>query len=560
MRRAGVLLVLVLLAVAPARAGAHAQLVTSEPERGARLATPPSQVVFRFDEPVEAAFGALRVFDPAGKRIDAGTLSRPAGDRTIATPIRARGDGVYTATYRVVSADGHPVSGGLTFTVGDGRAAPAETVGELLDQQDSGSATEVAYGATRAVGYAAIAVALGALAFVLLCWRRLSPPAAAAAAFDRRLRRVLAIACVTGALTTVALIVFQAAVAGGTSFWGALDADAIDAVLHTQTGRALCGRLLAWLLLVAGMLLVARRAMKPRAAEALVVAVGACGLAVTPGLGGHAAAATPELLAVVADATHVVAMSVWVGGIAALALLLPAATRVTTAPTRSDLLNGAIARFSGVALWAAIAVIASGVVQSVILMPSLSDLLDTAFGRAILIKAAIVLVLIGFGAAHRFWLMPRLRRTGAGGSAGRATRSALRAELGLMAVVLAVAAALVSYSPSRAAATVLSARFELGDAQVELTASPLRRGVQEIHVYLFDPISGAPLRRTGDVAVALSQPSAQIGPLKVDLRRAGPGHFIGSETLAVAGDWRLRFDRRQSRFDAFSKELELKVR
>lgn len=560
MRRAAAFLALAVLAVVPAKAGAHAQLVASAPERGARLDAVPAQVSFRFDEPVEAAFGALRVFDPAGTRIDDGTLSRPDGDRTIATRLRSGDDGVYTATYRVVSADGHPVSGGLTFTVGDGGGAPAETVGKLLAQQDSGRTTDVAYGVTRAIGYAAIAVALGALAFVLLCWRRLRPPDAAIRAFDRRVRKVLAITCVVGAVSTVALIVFQAAVAGGTSFWGALSGDAIDSVLHTQTGRALCARLISWLVLVAGMLLIARRAMKPRAPEAAVVGIGATGLAVTPGLGGHAAAATPEALAVLADTTHVAAMSIWVGGVAALLLLLPAATRTTTGRSRSELLNGAIAHFSGVALWAAIAVIASGLVQSVILVPSVSDLLETAFGRAILIKSAIVLVLIGFGAAHRFWLIPRLRRTGGTGSAGRATRSALRAELGLMAVVLAVAAALVSYSPSPAATGVLSERFALGDADVELTASPLRRGVQEIHVYLFDPVSGAPLRRTGEVAVALTQPSKKIGPLKVDLRSAGPGHFVGSETLAVAGDWRLRFDRRQSRFDAFGKELELKIR
>lgn len=560
MRRAAAL-ALVLLATVPAQAGAHAQLVSSDPERGAQVEVAPAKVSFRFDEPVEAAFGALRVFDAAGARIDDGTLSRPDGDRTIATKLKGAGAGVYTATYRVVSADGHPVAGGLTFTVGVGGQAPSETVGELLSQQSSDRTTEFAYGVARAVGYAAIAVALGVLAFVLLCWRRLDPPAAARNAFGRRLRKVMAIACVTGAIGTVALVVFQAAVAGGTSFWGALNADAVDAVLHTQTGRALSARLLAWLALVAGMLLVARRAMRPGPGETVVVVAGAVGLAVTPGLGGHSAAASPEALALLADTVHVAAMSIWVGGIVALLLLLPPATRVISGTARAQVLNGAIGRFSGVALWAVIAVIASGVVQSVILVPSFADLLDTAFGRAVLIKSAIVCVLICFGAAHRFWLMPRLRAAGATtGSAGRATRSALRAEMALMAVLLAVAAALVSYSPSPAPTSVLSERFELGDAEVEVTASPLRPGAQEIHVYLFDPISGAPMRRSGEVAVALTQPAKRIGPLEVDLRSAGPGHLVGTETLAVAGDWRLRFERRQSRFDAFSKELELKIR
>ena len=78
--------------------------------------------------------------------------------------------GTYTATYRVISADGHPVSGGFVFSIGKAGAAPAQTVAELAGGSDVGSGTTIAFGVARAVQYGAIALAIGALAFLLLPW------------------------------------------------------------------------------------------------------------------------------------------------------------------------------------------------------------------------------------------------------------------------------------------------------------------------------------------------------------------------------------------------------
>ena len=62
----------VLALALPATAGAHAVLVDSEPSRGDAVERAPARVVFRFSEPVEIAFGAVRVFDARGERVDSG--------------------------------------------------------------------------------------------------------------------------------------------------------------------------------------------------------------------------------------------------------------------------------------------------------------------------------------------------------------------------------------------------------------------------------------------------------------------------------------------------------
>ena len=71
--------------------------------------------MFRFGEPVEAAFGSVRVYDGDGDRVDRGSAEHPDGrGDAIAVGLRGGlGDGTYTATYRVISADSHPVVGRL---------------------------------------------------------------------------------------------------------------------------------------------------------------------------------------------------------------------------------------------------------------------------------------------------------------------------------------------------------------------------------------------------------------------------------------------------------------
>ena len=108
-------------------------LESTTPAQGATLDVAPRQVTLRFSEPVEIALGAVDVHDSSAARVRSGAPFHPAGEtRAVAVRLPAQLPfGVYTTTYRVVSADSHPVSGGFVFAIGRGRAAPALTVDEL---------------------------------------------------------------------------------------------------------------------------------------------------------------------------------------------------------------------------------------------------------------------------------------------------------------------------------------------------------------------------------------------------------------------------------------------
>lgn len=558
---AALLAPLLLCAALPAAASAHATLEAASPDRGAVARTPPSAVTLRFDEPVEGAFGAVRVYDAAGRRVDDGRVTHPGGRGPLLAVGLKRGlrDGTYTATYRVISADSHPVSGGYVFWVGHAGAAPAATVGDLLGQTGAGTPTEVALGAARGATYVAIAVVLGTLLFGLLAWRGVADPGAEAA-FDRRRRALIFGGLGLGLLAGVVGIVGQGALAGGTSFWSALDPDVVREVLHTRFGTVWALRL-ADLVLLGAVLLVF--GVRRPAAWALPAAV----LAVTPALAGHATTQHPVAVLAPLDVAHVLAMSAWVGGLVVLVAAVPAATRAIRDPTaRTPLLAGTLSRFSAVALVSVAVLLATGVGQALFHLTAVDDLWDTAFGRAVAIKMGLVVALIGLGALNRQRSVPRLRaaaRDGAApGAAGRVLRSTLRAEVALVTVVLGVTAALVSYAPPDAlSAGPFSKTTRTGPLEVQLTVDPARTGANAAHLYVFRMADGAPFAGTKELTLTAALPGKGIGPLTATVHRVGPGHYVADAlTLSPAGTWTLDAAVRVSDFDEYTTKMQVPVR
>lgn len=105
-----------LLVLCGTPAYAHDVLVASQPGNGAEVSTGPGEVTLRFDKPVQFGFDEVDVIGPGNTYWAAGPTT-VSGD-TVTAPVRPLGPpGVYTIRYRIVSADGHPVSGQSSFTL-----------------------------------------------------------------------------------------------------------------------------------------------------------------------------------------------------------------------------------------------------------------------------------------------------------------------------------------------------------------------------------------------------------------------------------------------------------
>ena len=207
-----------------------------------------------------------------------------------------------------------------------------------------------------------------------------------------------------------------------------------------------------------------------------------------------------------------------------------------------------------------------GILQSLLLFTAVDDLWTSAYGRAVLIKSVIVAVLLGFGAINRRRTLPALGRAAAGGSApgrpGLAIRRAIRAEVALGAVALAVTGALAGYPPPGAtAAGPYSTSGNLGPARAELTVDPARPGPNQIHLYLFNRSDGRQWDATKELTAQASLPARRIAPIDLHATKAGPGHYvIGGAPLSPAGDWRLRVISRVSDFDEFRTDFKVPIK
>jgi copper transport protein len=588
---------LLALLLAPAGASAHAMLEGTSPQRGATLREQPRAVTLRFNESVEGNFGAVRVFDASSKRVDDGHTVHPSGQGSqLAVGLRpGLAHGTYVATYRVISADSHPVSGGLVFSIGAPGTTAAPTVAALIGDSSAGPVTQGAFGLARGLTYLATALLLGGLAFLLAVWLPAQRSASgageewaqASAAFLAATRRLLLGAAALGIACAGAGIVLQGATAGATSAWEALKPSVVSDVLGTRFGevwcvRALCfavlGAAVAWLLrdvrragAAAGLRRVALgadglAAPGPRRGALALAAIPAAYLAVAPALGGHASAQPPVALLFSLDVAHVLAMSAWIGGLVLLLVALPAATRRLPAPERTRLLSATLLRFSPIALACVVVLLVTGTIQAIEHIGTWGQLPGTGFGRAVLIKVALILVLIAVGAVNRRRVIPRLRDLVASvappGAAGRLLRRTLRAEVALVLVVLGVTAALVSYPPPDSlAAGPFDGTARLGPLRLEATMDPARVGPNALHLYVLKAADGTPFTGTKELTVTLALPGKGIGPLPERARAAGPGHYVvDSVQLVPAGDWRLHVTSRVSEFDEYDATLRVPVR
>ena len=139
------------------------------PRRG-HLSAAPAQVSVTFDEAVGLRPGYLRVIDGTGRRVDSGAAFHPAGhDDVVAVRLRGGlGKAAYVASYRVISADSHPVSGAVQFTVGGAAPVAARPAGNTTDRLVS-----VLFDAARSVTFLGLALFGGA--WLVLVMRAATP-------------------------------------------------------------------------------------------------------------------------------------------------------------------------------------------------------------------------------------------------------------------------------------------------------------------------------------------------------------------------------------------------
>ena len=536
----------------PAAAWAHAALLQTAPVASRQVNTPPKEVALRYSEAVEPRFAIVSVTDASGSRETAGSPSRsPADADTLVVPLKRLHEGWYLVYWRVISVDGHPVRGAFTFAVGP-NPGPAP---QFVIPSISETAATPRLVTARWVAFLSMMAAIGLFVLRIVVARPM-----VARVSGTRLRSVtiaFAIAVVVALLAIPIYVLLATAEFALRSFWsfGAL----FPLVRVSAFGRGWLDLELIFALFAAAAAVAIwldRPERRERSIAAVLALAGALGAAaaclLVPGTVGHAGQTSPRGLSLAFDWFHLVGGSVWIGGLIGLVVLaasLPAARRIAG-------LVVCVPRFSNVAFVSVLVLIGAGIGSSLQQIPTLASLWQTSYGKALLVKIALLGAALLLASVNLLRNVPRFKAAGRRPEVGAPAASLLQRLIGGESVLVAgavLAAAVLSSlpPPSKALASVGGAKAHVGPGPVNqvvsqngyrlaLRVSPNRAAVPnsfEVGITR----GGQPVRKA-DVTVNFAMLDMEMGQQAYHLSETAPGIYgHAAPALVMVGHWGLSF-------------------
>ena len=547
-----ILATLFALTVRPRSVVAHAFLEESNPAANDIIATVPETITLRFTEPLERSYSKAELFDQTGAVVD-DAPSRFGDDRfaMIIDPAGDLADGTYSVLWRTLSeADGHTAQGYMSFTIGT--ADDVEIVIPPATTETAGGPPAWLQAISRWLPLLGIAATIAAWPIWLFVLRpALTPVGRAGPTLARRTRGVAFVAIGFAlAGNVLALIVQAAGVAGDAGLGRGL----VTTIGETRYGQLWLFRV--GLLLIFGSVLVAvswwrpwRRPV-PTAAGLLVAAA----LPVPFSLLSHASAQPAgRTVAIAVDALHLLAASVWAGGLLVLVGgLLPVLRQLSPRERRSTLAV-LIPRFSAVALigWGVMGL--TGFYSAWLQVGNLTALTETPYGQSLIIKLVLLIPLLALGAFNLLVVTKRLRHTAGDQLArfwSRRFTAAIVTEAVLIVVVLLVVGRLIGQAPAREALAQEAGQvvipLDADGQQATLAIIPGATGPNHYRLELPSGTLATSASEPAEAVLRVELASQETGQKEIEMTRAAGDVFEGhGSELSIAGDWSIETILRQ---------------
>ncbi|WP_426615906.1 copper resistance CopC/CopD family protein [Bradyrhizobium sp. McL0616] len=517
MRLLAALATLLVLAGHSTGASAHAALISVEPASGSLLQSAPKAVELRFNEAVTP--GAIQLIDGAGRERDDARVTVSGESISVAMPPDLP-QGTAVVSYRVISQDGHPVSGSVIFSIG------APTATKPPANADGGLNTLIWL--ARVGLYLGLFVGVGGVFFARwIAWSMTGMAVPRAALVIGLPSAVISVGVLGLDLLGLPLAALVTAAPWTIAF-------------ATSAGPALLVAIAAMLLA----LMALSGAWYARALAAIAFAGVGMALAMT----GHAATAPPEVLTRPAIFIHGLGVAFWIGALAPLTALVSKPT-VATLP----LLN----RFSRIAMPVVAALALTGLTLAIIQLEKLSMLVETSYGLILSIKLVLVLVLLALAALNRFRLTPALASDL---KAASALKRSILLECGAVLGIFAIVAGWRFTPPPRTIIpeTPLAIHIHTDKAMFQVLVSPGKAGVDDFVLQLMTG-EATPLVAK-EATLILSLPERGIEPIERDAELGPDGYWhVRKVELPFAGRWHVRIDALVTDFEKITLEDELEV-
>ena len=429
---------------------AHNTLLSSDPADGASLDSAPTQITWEFDNSVPLETMTVTLIDASGARSQLqGSTHGPAGDAQVVTPLPVLQPGPVSLRWRLVGPDGHPITGRVDFTItnvipntapsavttapGPVATVPPDAATAIdttgVDGDDGAYSTpSFVRWLLRYGSYLAIMAVVGILLTSAYVW--------SGAGTHPMLRRILSHGLVATAILGFFQLLVVASDISGTTPWSSLAS--IEAAITTDAGMAFMLRIA--LALAMWIVLFQCRIVHPEVYWT-AVSIPGLGLLATWAFAGHSRSMRWPALGVATDVAHHAAAAAWIAGLAIVGwIVIP--------KTTPDVLVPAVRSFSRVAAVSVGVLVTTGLVQSVRLVGSPTDLLDAHHGRYLAVKVLVLAGLLVLANANRRRVETRLDDTSTLDRHVGALRQAVVAEFAIGLVIVGITAAMVVSPPA----------------------------------------------------------------------------------------------------------------
>lgn len=518
-------------------AGAHTDLLSSNPVPESALVKSPDKIELLFNEKVEIKDDSIRIYNQNGQRIQANKIPKNIDGNKVVLSLGPLDRGLYAVAWNAISSDTHPIRGAFTFSVKetyDSTVASNEKLEAVL-KGDTGSSGHDKLGAFfRGLVFLSIAFIVALSIFVFFVFKKMPK-------HGNSLVYTSVLICILASMGTVAI---QASASQELPFHEALAPSVLWDEFSTNFGLANLARILICLIVV--IIWKFKSALQPK--YLLLVLAGL--LSFTPAFTGHARGGLYIPFAVTMSFIHVAATSIWFGGLVLIAMQM-----------RDEKDVEVLKRFSKIAFVSVILILCSGMFAWYRQVGSIDAATSTTFGKILTLKMflfALVVIIAYFSRRylsdiHKPDVEKKLFRN-------------LCSEAIIILLIYSLSAVLVNTVPAKEALSApVTRQAEANDKIIEFIVDPAKSGASELHVYLLNK-SGVPyqINREGVglsdplITVTMTNAARDIGPLDVNMRFQGLNHFSSLNlNVPFPGEWTITARVNIDRFQQVSASIDV---
>jgi len=547
---------------------AHPVIKTTEPAEFSNISIGTTQVIIRYSETVEIDYSTIRVFDNAGNQVDNNDTRYFDNEQSLIVTTKPLNDGVYTVTSKVLSnVDGHVVNDAIIFSVGNAVIPPD------FEKKVQGPSIYFTEAAARFPGLVGQVVVLGSVISSLLIWRSLKSKKTLRENSEllekthlHLFLKLTGIGLLLVLASNILMIAIQAI---------NLQTTVLE-VIKTGFGTIWLVRMILTIILLALWFWLERKSNIGNTQQFLILGF-SLALIFTTTMFGHGAAMMIEP-SIVLDFIHNLLASVWIGGIIyAVFVMIPSFSKLES-DKREQFSLLILPKISCIVLISVGILIITGPTLLWFLESNVDLLYDSAYGKLILLKIVLGVIMIAIGGYNQFRIQKPAQKTLEYGKifVFNKFRKSLKIEAIIGIALLGVVAMLVNSSLPQSELQETQAEKELLEyktlqfsnaAKFDISINPLSTGTNTI-ITSINSLDGEPLDDISEVILKISNPQKDISPIDTMLiPTKSPDsnlltQFVGNATIGFSGTWQIEIIalRTQNANEAISFDVLIKPR